>query len=417
MARFTKASFLFASALAIALASTSCATRRVPAHLSAAGSGITRDFAERLGLAIDAPLRDGNRIEELINGDGIFPPMLEAIRSATNSVTFENFIWRSGSLSDFFITAMIERARAGVDVRVVVDAFGTLELSNRDEERLREAGVRFCKHSPLWKIWSWNHRTHRKLMIVDGRIGFIGGACIGDHWLGNAEHEPLWRDTHYQVEGPVVAELQRAFEANWKLMNDEALPRNFYPPLQPAGRSAAQCFSSGPHEGAQRARFTFLESIHAAKKNIRIAHSYFVPDAPSIRALVEARRRGVRVEIMTPGRIHANVVRRASRSRWRKLLEAGVEFYEFQPTAFHCKTLIVDDVWMSVGSVNFDERSFDINDEANLNVLDGAFAAQQVRVFEEDKRKSIRIMLESYKRRSLWIKFVENFYGMFRGVL
>jgi cardiolipin synthase A/B len=179
----------------------------------------------------------------------------------------------------------------------------------------------------------------------------------------------------------------------------------------------ADCFCSGPNEGRHNANQSFMESIHAARKHIRLAHSYFVPDASFIRALVEARQRGVRVEVMTPGAIHANVVRRASRSRWGRLIDAGVEFYEYQGSAFHCKLMIVDDAWVNVGSINFDERSFHINDEANLQVYDPEFAATQVQMFEEDKRRTLRVTKESYKRRGVWIRLVENFYGLFRAVL
>lgn len=382
------------------------------------GSGITRAFAADLAQSLGAPMVASNRIETLINGVQIFPSMIEAIHTASNSITFENFIWRPGELSDRIIDALTERARAGVDVRVLIDAFGAIEMTHQDQERLSRSGARFIKYNPLWQVWDWNHRTHRKLMVVDGQIGFIGGACISDSWLGDAEQEPLWRDNHYRVEGPVVAEIQRAIETNWWQMTDEPFcGAKFYPPIQPKGNVLADCFCSGRGEGRHNAHNSYLEAIRAAKRTIRLEHSYFVPDRVSIGALVEARQRGVRVEIITPGIIHANVVRRASRSRWERLIDAGVEFYEYQGSRFHCKLMIVDDAWVSVGSINFDERSFHINDEANLQVLDPKFAAEQVTVFEEDKRRTLRVTKESYKRRGVWIRLVENFYGLFRSVL
>ncbi|HMJ90440.1 MAG TPA: phospholipase D-like domain-containing protein [Candidatus Acidoferrum sp.] len=382
------------------------------------GAGVTRTFADDLAQSLDAPMTDGNRIETLINGDEIFPSMLDAIRQATNSITFENFIWRSGALSDQFIQSLSERARSGVDVRVLIDAFGAIEFNNSDERRLRETGVRLVKYNPLWQVWDWNHRTHRKLMVVDGRIGFIGGACVGDTWLGNAEREPLWRDTHYRIEGPVVAQIQRTIQTNWFEMTGQCFPEaKRAPSLENAGRSVADCFCSGPNEGRHNAHQSYVEAIRAAKKSIRLQHSYFVPDRSSIRALVAARERGVRVEVMTPGVIHANVVRRASRSLWEPLIDAGVEFYEFQGSRFHCKLMIVDDAWVSVGSINFDERSFHINDEANLQVLDPEFAAKQIAMFEQDKLRTLRVTRESYKRRGVWIRLVENCYGLFRSVL
>jgi cardiolipin synthase A/B len=397
----------------------SCATEPRPrVGAPRPGAGISRAFGDDLAQSLGAPMADGNRIQTLINGDEIFPAMLDAMRRATNSITFENFIWRSGQLSDLFLEVLTERARAGVDVRVLLDAFGTLDFENTEERRLRESGVKLVKYNPLWQVWDWNHRTHRKLAVVDGRIGFIGGACIGDTWLGNAEREPLWRDTHYRVEGPVVAQIQRVIQTNWSQMAVEPFAgEKFFPELKPVGQSAADCFCSGPKEGRHNAQRSYIEAIRAARQTIRLEHSYFVPDRVSIRALIEARKRGVRVEIITPGVIHANVVRRASRSRWEPLIDAGVEFYEFQGSRFHCKLLIVDDEWVSVGSINFDERSFHINDEANMQVLDRKFAAEQIVMFERDKLRTIRVNMESYKRRGFWIRAVENFYGLFRSVL
>jgi cardiolipin synthase A/B len=406
--------------LSLLLAALAAGCAREPKLRSIApfpGAGVTRAFADDLAGSLAAPLTEGNHIETLINGDQIFPAMMEAIKHATNSITFENFIWRSGELSDEFINALSERARAGVDVRVLIDAFGAIEFQNTDERRLCEAGVRFVKYNPLWQFWEWNHRTHRKLMVVDGRVGFIGGACVGDKWLGNAEHEPLWRDTHYRVEGPVVAQIQCAIQTNWLEMTKEMFPPAFFPQLTPVGRSTASCFCSGPEEGRHNAHQSYIQSIRAAQKSIRLQHSYFVPDRHSIRALVEARHRGVRVQIITPGVIDANVVRRASRSLWEPLIDAGVEFYEFQGARFHCKLLIVDDTWVNLGSINFDERSFHINDEANMQVLDPQFAAQQIAMFERDKLRTLRVTKESYKRRGVWIRMVENFYGLFRSVL
>ena len=403
--------------VALALTASSCSTT-LRHHVVAPGAGISPEFAHDLGAALGAPMTPGNHVEELINGVEIFPAMMAAIRRATNSITFENFIWRSGVLSDEFIEELSERARAGVQVLMVLDHFGTLEFRNEDERRLRASGVRLVKYNPLWKFWSWNHRTHRKLMVVDGRVGFIGGACVGDRWLGDAERKPLWRDTHYRVEGPVVAQIQGAFATNWEQVTGEFLPGEAFPELTPAGPAQAHCFQSGPGEGPLHSRLALLEAIRAAKHDVRLAHSYFVPDRESVEVLLAARQRGVRIEIMTPGVIDANVVRRASRSKWERLLEAGVVFYEYQPTRFHCKTLIVDGEWVSVGSVNFDPRSFNINDEANLNVFDREFAARQIAVFERDKGKSIRITLEGYRNRSsIWVRLVERFYGLFSPLL
>jgi cardiolipin synthase A/B len=321
--------------------------------------------------SLAGPLRTeflpGNRIEPLLNGDQILPAMIAAIRSATNSINFENFIWKSGRMSDALIDALTERARAGVEVRCIADGLGTLSLKDDDEHRLRDAGVKFVRYNkprPLL-LNRVNYRDHRKLMTVDGCVGFTGGACIGDAWLGNAETKEVWRDTHFRIEGPSVAQIQGIFGANWlKTRGEVLLGEKFYPTLAPRGESWAQNFASGRLDGGETARLVYLTAIAAARQHIRLEHSYFVPDDLALQALLQARGRGVEIEIITPGNIDANIVRNASRTLWPQLLRAGVKIYEYHPAMLHCKILIVDDSFVTCGSVNFDERSFDINDES-----------------------------------------------------
>jgi cardiolipin synthase len=302
---------------------------------------------------------------------------------------------------------------------------GSLKLKKSDVDRMTEAGVHFAKFNPPivfnlslpFKLLRVNHRTHRKLLIVDGRTGFIGGVCFADGWLGNAE-PGRWRDTHFRVEGPVVAQMQAVFAENWLQVRSEVLHgRDYFPGLNPAGSMTAQCFASGPKDRAEQARLAYLLSMAAARKNIRLAHAYFVPGELAIETLLDARRRGVKVEVLVPAKIDLFVVRNASRSRWGKLLAAGVEFYEYQPTLYHCKILIVDDIWASVGSVNFDEKSFRHNDESNLNVLSGEFAARLVKTFEEDKSKSRRLTRDDYRKRSWFTKFFDRLFGAFHSDL
>ena len=253
--------------------------------------------------------------------------------------------------------------------------------------------------------------------MVDGRVGFTGGVCLSDDWLGNAE-PGRWRETHLRVEGPVVAQMQGVFMENWLEMRSETLHGDeYFPEVKPAGTMAAQFFRSGPRDAAQNARLTYLLAIAAARKNIRLAHSYFVPDGLLIEALLDARRRGVKIELIVPSKIDNVATRRASRSRWGELLKAGVEFYEYEPTLYHCKIMIVDDIWATAGSVNVDERSFRINDEANLNVLDRKFAAKLIQTFEDDKSKSRRLTAEEFKERSWLSKCLDHFVGLFRSQL
>lgn len=377
-------------------------------------------FLETITRQLHDPLLGGNKITELINGVQIFPAMLDAIRHASNSITFENFIWRSGELSDQFIDALTERARAGVRVHCIVDSFGAFKFKHSDRRRLREAGVnlQIFNQIHLFNCWEWNHRTHRKTLVVDGKIGFIGGICLADEWTGNATDPKHWRDTEFKVEGPVVGEMQGVFMDNWMRCTSRVLHgTNYFPVNPPAGDSLAQCFKSGPVDGAENARLLYLYSIAAARKSIRLSHSYFVPDNLAIDMLVAAAERGVKIEIITPGIIDFNVVRRAARSRWDRLMRTGVQFYEYQPARYHCKLMIVDDVWVTCGSINFDDRSFRINGEGNINVYDPEFAARQIEVFERDKAESVRISRREFKKRPWYMRAVENFCGIFRGYL
>jgi cardiolipin synthase len=377
-------------------------------------------FRDTISHHLHDPLVPGNKVQELINGVEIFPAMLEAIRHASNSITFENFIWRSGVLSDQFIEALTERARAGVKVHCIVDSFGAFRFKHSDRKRLRDAGIKLQIFNQMypWNFWKWNHRTHRKLLVIDGRVGFIGGICLADEWMGDATQHDHWRDIEYRVEGPVVGEMQGVFMDDWMRCTSKVLHgTNYFPALAPQSDSLAQCFKAGPQDGGENARLLYLYSIAAAKKNIRLSHSYFVPDNLAVQTLLAAVKRGVKVEIITPGIIDWNIVRRAARSRWDELMEAGVQFYEYNPARYHCKQMIVDDAWVTCGSINFDDRSFRLNNESNINIYDPVFAARQIEIFEKDKAQSTRISRKEFRKRPWYVRAVENFCGVFRGML
>ncbi|HEY2083774.1 MAG TPA: phospholipase D-like domain-containing protein [Verrucomicrobiae bacterium] len=376
-------------------------------------------FRNSISALLGAPLVDGNKIVELQNGDQIFPAMIEAIRGAQKTVTLETFIWSSGKVSDQFIDALSERARAGVKVRVIVDWIGSWLLKRKDQRRMTDAGVKVVRLNPLITIrfFRLTHRTHRKLMVVDGKVGFIGGVCISDNWSGNAERGK-WRDIHFRVEGPVVAQMQGVFCGNWLAAKSQVLHGgDYFPELQAAGTIKAQCFPSGPRDHAEQARLSYLLAMAAARKNIRLAHAYFVPSKLAIQTMLDARKRGVNVEVIIPAKIDNPAVHMASRSRLKKLLAAGVKFYEYKPTLYHCKIMVVDDIWSTVGSVNFDEKSFHANDEANLNILDKNFAATLARTFEEDKAKSRPLTMADLKHQSLFSKIGNYFAGLFQSDL
>lgn len=378
-------------------------------------------FAETLGPLLGAEFLGGNKVKVLVNGDQFFPEMLAAIRSARRTITLETYIWSSGEISDLFIEALNERAKAGVKVHVIADGMGTLKLKQEDRERLRSAGVELLKYGR--EHWyeikpNINHRTHRKILVIDGGVGFTGGMCIDDKWLGNAESPKVWRETQIKIEGPAVRQLQAVFATNWLQTTGKLLiGPDYFPNVSPDGPSRVQCYKSGPNEDPENARISYLLAIAAARKSIRISHAYFVPDDLAIDMLVQARQRGVDVEVIVPAINDSRFGRAASRSRWGRLLEAGVRFYQYQPAMYHCKVMLVDDAFLTLGSVNFDNRSFAINDEVNVNVIDREGVQQALRSFEADRRASKPLLREEFEDRSVVQKWVDAFCGVFRSQL
>jgi cardiolipin synthase len=403
----------------LVLVLVSCrAPRMLLQHPIASTNSVSdRTFRASLGGAIRIPFMAGNRVTPLVNGDQFVPAMVAAIRSATNSVNIETFIWKSGRMSDQIIEALIERARAGVEVRCIADGLGTYRLTDKDRERMRRAGIRFVRINPprITTVHKINFRDHRKLVIVDGRVGFTGGFCIGDKWLGDAKTVDSWRETMVRVEGPVVAQFQGAFAANWLEGSGEMLfGEKFYPALKEEGPALAQHFISGPGENREAARLVYLSAIESARKRIILEQSYFVPDDLAIDALLRARKRGVDVQVITPGNINFNIVRRASRTLWPQLLRAGVSIYEYGPAKLHAKILIVDDSFVSIGSVNLDERSFRINDEQNVNVIDRDFTTQMMAQFGRDRAQSKPITMEDLKKTPWHLRVFQRICAMFR---
>jgi cardiolipin synthase len=281
---------------------------------------------------------------------------------------------------------------------------------------MKSAGIQVEVYNPVrwYSVARMNNRTHRKILVVDGAIGFTGGAGIADEWAGDARTPEQWRDTHFRVEGPVVAQMQAAFMENWiEVTGDVLHGEEYFPELAKAGNELAQFFISSPGGGGESMQLMYMMSIAAAAKAIHLSAAYFVPDDNEVRMLAAAAKRGVKVQIIVPGKeTDSPSVRRASRSTWGGLLRAGVEIYEFQPTFFHCKVMVVDGAWVSVGSTNFDTRSFSTNDEANLNVYDRAFAAQQLGIFEQDLRRSRRISLQEWESRPFSEKLWEHTLGL-----
>ena len=404
--------------LVLVAANVSSSEKRVEQEIQHLYSIGDPQFVRSMGTLLGPPSLTGNRVTTLVNGDQIFPAMLGAIRGATRTITFETFIYWSGSIGKEFAGALIDRARAGVKVHLLLDWVGTGKMDASVLRQMEQAGILVVKYHPLrwYNLGRLNNRTHRKLLVVDGRTGFTGGVGIADNWLGHAQDPDHWRDSHFKLEGPAVAQMQAAFVDNWIEATGVVLHGNaYFPELKPAGTQQAQMFKSSANEASESVRLMYLLSIASAEESMRIANAYFVPDALAVDTLVAARRRGVRVEIIVPGRhIDTALVRKASRSRWEPLLEAGVSIYEYQPTMYHTKVMVVDNLWTSVGSTNFDNRSFRLNDEANLNVFDGDFAREQTRLFEADKAQSKQLTLEWWRSRPWRQRAIEWLAGLLR---
>ena len=369
-------------------------------------------FRRAIGALLGPALVGGNRAQELLNGDQIFPDMLKAIRSAQHSITFETYIYWSGDIGREFADALSERAKAGVKVHVLLDWVGSAKIDDSFLDEMRASGVEIRKfHKPNWyNLGRLNNRTHRKLLVIDGKTGFTGGVGIAPKWTGNGQDADHWRDSHFRVEGPVVAQMQAVFMENWlkvtgQVMHGEA----YFPALQAMGDSDAQVFSSSPSGGSESMQLMYQLSITAAEHSIDLSSAYFVPDELTSQALTDALQRGVKIRIITPGEIiDTDTVRAASRGSWGPLLKAGAQIYEYQPSMYHCKVMIVDNLLVSVGSTNFDNRSFRLNDEANLNVYDAAFAQRQTLIFEADLKNARQVTYDEWINRPLKEKLLEK---------
>ncbi len=395
--------------------------KKVQQQLPRLYSTASPDFERALGSLLGPGIVGGNAVTELLNGDQIFPPMLAAIQGAKKSITFETYIYWSGDIGKQFADALSERARAGVRVHVLLDWVGSAKMDESYLTEMKEAGVQIEKfHKPHWyNLARLNNRTHRKLLVVDGQVGFTGGVGIAPQWMGNAQDPDHWRDSHYLVRGPVVAQMQATFLDNWLKVTGKVLHGELYfPPIAPAGAQKAQMFSSSPSSGSESMQLMYHLAITAAERSIDLSVAYFVPDELTQKHLMDALARGVRVRFITPGEhTDTDTVKAASRATWGPLLQAGALIYEYQPTMYHCKVMIVDQLLVSVGSTNFDNRSFRLNDEANLNVYDAAFAKRQTEVFEDDLKRSRRVTYEEWLNRPLREKAHEKLTGWLRSQL
>ncbi len=377
----------------------------LPESLSRPGPMDASEMIVTLGANLGAPVVEGNRAELLVNGEEIFPPMLEAIRTAEQSISFLTYIYWKGEIAEQFAAELASASRRGVEVRVLLDAFGGHKIEPALVDEMRRAGCRVAWFHPLrwYTLRRFNNRTHRKVMVVDGRIGFTGGVGIASEWTGDAEEPGHWRDDHFRVEGPIVRYLQGSFAQNWRTATGEVLtgPRLF-PDLDAAGSAEMVPILEAPGASLSQIAFLYWLSISGAARQVHISTPYFVPDPDLSEVMREAARRGVEVTLLVPGeRNDASVVRYASRTYYQDLLRAGVEIYEFEPTMYHVKSVTVDGAWAVIGSPNFDSRSFELNYELALAVSDSALVDSLEASFERDLSRSRRITLEDVEGWSL----------------
>jgi cardiolipin synthase len=378
------------------------------------------DFRRALGILLGPPLVPGNKITTLVNGEQIYTTMLNAIRTARTNITFETFVFRDG-VGATFVEELSNAARRGVQVHMLLDWLGSRTMNQSLLAAARAAGCDLqIYHPPSWyHLGRLNNRTHRKLLIVDGKVGFTGGVGMGIEWKDGLKGLPPWRETHFRAEGPVVAQMQAVFVDNWIKTTGRVLHgAEFFPKLAAAGDMDAQMFGSSPVGGSESMHLMVLLALTAAKSSIDIENAYFVPDRLTVDALCSAARRGVRVRIVVAGRhTDARIGRWAAQGLYGELLEAGIHIYEYQPTMMHCKVLVIDGLWSSVGSANFDDRSFRLNDEANLNVFSEELAREQIALIDADIQQSRRMALNKWRHRKFGRRINERLALLLRSQL
>jgi cardiolipin synthase len=369
-----------------------------------------------LAALVGSALSRGNRYDVLTNGDQIFPAMLDAIRNAKRRISFETYIYDKGEVADRFTVALEEAARRGVHVNMVVDSVGASGMKTDDIKRLEAAGCRIGSfHSLTWyNLEDVNYRTHRKILVVDGEVGFTGGAGVADHWLGHADSKEHWRDTQIRMRGPIVRLVEGAFFENFFETAGIVTPELDDPKVEADDIGHSLVLRSSPTGGSNDLKRLYLLGLASARRTIDITSPYFVTDESSEWSLKDAIDRGVKIRVLVEGdKTDAMPVKYASREAYDRLLSMGIEIYEYQPTMMHTKTLVVDGAWSMFGSANFDNRSLELNDELNVAVSDRDLARRFTDDFEQDLRVSSRLDLTRWRQRSWLEKSRETFWSYF----
>jgi cardiolipin synthase A/B len=398
----------------LGLAPVSCA--RVQSHYGLPDLAVADpSFLPTLEAYTSAALA-GNTVNLLLNGDEIFPAALAAIRSARTTITYAQYFYEEGPIGLELAEALAERCRAGVRAHILLDGFGTLLIPAAYRDAMKQAGCEVSTFRPLSPLvllaplgfGRGNNRSHRRILVVDGRIGFTGGVGVSPKWLGDGRTEGHWRQTDVRLEGPVVARLQGAFVENWLEATGNVLGGDrYFPRLPPTGPVFAQVVRSSPAGGSFSMYTMFLLAMSSARRSIYITNPYFLPDDRMTRALTDASRRGVRVVVLLPGAIDNTIVRQASRSKFGAMLEAGIEIYRYRAGLLHAKTMTVDGIWATIGSTNLDTRSFALNDEVNAVVYHTDVVGQLEKVFADDLTYSRKVDLERWRSRGVLDRLLE----------
>lgn len=366
-----------------------------------------------VGLA-QSSISEGNRIEVIQDG-AFFPVLLHDIAAAKETIHFEMYVWWKGDICRQVATALAEKARQGLEVRVLLDASGSSRMDDELFEMMKKAGVQAAKFHPpsIRKLGRLNNRDHRKIVVIDGKVGYLGGHGIADEWTGQAQDKKHWRDTMVRTQGPVVRQLQEAFCENWIEQTGEVTAgEKYFPRLSPAGNTRAHVAYTKPSGTVASVQLLYYLAISAAEKELIIQNPYFLPDDDAMLALAEAVQRGVDVKIMIPATevTDSPIVQHASHHHFGNMLKRGVKLYEYKKTLLHQKVMIVDGIWSAVGSTNFDARSFEINDEISMGIVDPVIAAQLKAAFEEDMKSAEEIHFDSWAGRPMFHKLQDGFF-------
>jgi cardiolipin synthase len=385
-------------------------TPHVPYHIEAEIDAGSDHFLHVIESICQTHLEQGNRVEILTNGDAFYPAMLAAIGAAEETINMECYIFKKGEIGDRFIEALSERARAGVRVTIVMDAIGSFGAFRTSSKPLEAAGCRVAAYQAFrwYRLGRLNNRTHRELLVVDGTVAFVGGAGIADWWWKPHKHKPRWRDMMARIEGPIVPGIQGIVAENWMECCGEILtgPKTYKANTR-AGDVAAFPVKSSPADRSTNSRALFQTLVEGAQQSIRVSTPYFLPDKAFRDAIRRTVGRGVAMTVVVPGiKTDQRWVRLASRRMYGQLLEVGVRIFEYEPGMTHGKVLLVDDLWSVIGTTNFDNRSFEHNDEVNVAIRDKAVTARIMTDFTSDVARSREVTLDAWRRRPLWEKLI-----------